>query len=53
MLSITPKEHQAIKKLVEYLEHDEARHYEESTPADRKGHIYESVKTLHRLAGIK
>ena len=33
-----------IKKIIEYLEEDERRHYDESEEKD--GHIYESVQRV-------
>ena len=42
------KEFEAIIKLVEYLEHDEKKHYLESEPANRKNHIYIHVKRVKK-----
>ena len=50
-IQITPTEHKAIKKLVDYLEDDERKHWEEG--GKPKDHIYNSVKALHSLAKLK
>jgi len=36
----------AMESLVEYLWHDERRHYEETAPAYRERHIFASLVTL-------
>jgi hypothetical protein len=48
-VELTPKEVKALRALVDYSYDAEERHYEETEPAERKGHIFNQVKTLGKL----
>ena len=39
-----------ISKVIDYLWHDEERHYEESMPSERRGHIFTVLKRLRLYA---
>ena len=39
----------SFKKVLDYLEYDEHKHYEECEPRDRKDHIYRDVKILKKV----
>ena len=43
------KELEAIRKIYDYLDKDERRHFETCNPEDKKIHIYNSVKVLRSL----
>jgi len=48
MLSITPKERQALRRVIEMYWDTEAKHFEEGNRP--KDHIFKSFKALRRLA---
>jgi len=50
MIWLTPKEHEAISAIYDYLIHDEQKHWEELNKP--KDHIYTKLRTLRRLAMI-
>jgi hypothetical protein len=39
---------ESIKIIIDYLYVDEKRHYEECEKVDRKGHIFNHIKTVKR-----
>lgn len=36
-----------LKKVVDYLLADEEKHYEETEPGDRRGHIFKTLRKLN------
>jgi len=43
---------EAIDQVIEYLAHDEERHYEDCSPKERRSHIWRAVKVLMEYRGI-
>jgi len=37
---------ETLKRLLDYVSHDEARHYEECEPDEQEGHIYLTIQQL-------
>ena len=39
---------ESLNKIIDYLWHDEQRHFNESTPEEQKEHIFQSLQTVRR-----
>jgi phosphohistidine phosphatase SixA len=37
---------QTLQRLLDYISHDEARHYDECEPDEQEGHIYHTIQEL-------
>jgi hypothetical protein len=44
--TLPPHVHEALRRVLAYATPDEARHYEETPVAERRGHIYECLMTV-------
>lgn len=39
---------QIIKRIIDYIEPDEKRHYEECNSDEKKYHVYNDIQTVHK-----